>query len=900
MASNFLSRLLPSADDESVYEPMDQYNQRRRAASGEDHGGHAVDEANLEAQFFDNDIDNMLADGADSHITTESTAFLGNNAGRRQSQPAMPSQNRPKWMRNAPPHAVAAEEDDDVPESLLLGPAATEKPKDDGRRKGVPVSGRLPSPVPGPSTRNTRAKWDITKARHRLHDDDDRPVPRPIQRKAPRGGGAIFSDPKEEAMWRWVNVQNLDRFLAQVYDYYIRRGIWSIILTEVLELLRLAFLAGLLFTLTSCIQYKQIFHAKSLTDIVIPKCAQQVHGFKLFLLWLFAVYWVFRVIQLLSRTPSLWHVHNFYHHLLDIPDSDIQTASWQLVVSRLMALRDSNLGTAENVSAEVRRTVGAHSKQRMDAHDIANRLMRKDNFLIALFNKDVLNLTVPLPFIGERQFYSRTMEELLRVCLVGFVFDSDGQVQPRILQSRNRNTMIELLSQRFRTFAVMSLLLVPFYAPYYLISYFLRYFSEYRSDPSQLGSRMFTPLAEWKFREFNELRHLFKRRRNMAYPFADRYLQQFPKFKTDKLCSFISFILGSVITILGIASLLYPELLVEFEITPGQTVFFWLGVLTPIFAITRGMVTAQELVFDPEYALEQVINCTHYCPATWRDRLHTDDVRKEFTSLYQLRVVVFLEEILSMVLAPLVLYTSLPKCSDRIVDFFREFTVHVDGLGHVCSFAVFDFKKTSDNIAKGGQTPNPAHVDLRREYFAAKDGKLDASIMGFMHEYGQNPDPRGMYKSNFNLPPAFPPLAASVTGVDAGAVAAGRAAPNQRATQRHNHRRSQLDGHSSPMQSILLDARHQPNVLNSRISPQQAAQTNFSPPNTHHGQMGEGFYAGQAAANEQHSIDESWFPQGSSGDGEDDDDADDNGGAGIVGLLHQLQNAHAQGRGPSV
>lgn len=62
-------------------------------------------------------------------------------------------------------------------------------------------------------------------------------------------------------------------------------------------------------------------------------------------------------------------------------------------------------------------------------------------------------------------------------------------------------------------------------------------------------------------------------------------------------------------------------------------------------------------------------------------------------SFYDLKVMIFLQELLSVIVTPFVLWFSLPKCSDRIVDFFREFTVHVDGIGYVCSFAMFDFKR---------------------------------------------------------------------------------------------------------------------------------------------------------------------------------------------------------------
>lgn len=56
-----------------------------------------------------------------------------------------------------------------------------------------------------------------------------------------------------------------------------------------------------------------------------------------------------------------------------------------------------------------------------------------------------------------------------------------------------------------------------------------------------------------------------------------------------------------------------------------------------------------------------------------------------------MKIVIFVWEVISIILTPFVLWYSLPKSSERIIDFFREFTVHVDGIGYVCSFAEFDF-----------------------------------------------------------------------------------------------------------------------------------------------------------------------------------------------------------------
>lgn len=58
-----------------------------------------------------------------------------------------------------------------------------------------------------------------------------------------------------------------------------------------------------------------------------------------------------------------------------------------------------------------------------------------------------------------------------------------------------------------------------------------------------------------------------------------------------------------------------------------------------------------------------------------------------------MKIAIYGQELLSVLLTPLVLWLSLPLCAPAVIDFFREFTVHVDGLGYVCSFAVFDFRR---------------------------------------------------------------------------------------------------------------------------------------------------------------------------------------------------------------
>lgn len=231
MASNILSRLMPSTNDgPSIYKAMEQED-RKSDNSDVDHL--ALDEENLGQRFQDQDLDQLLEDAAQSEVTTESTAFLAQN---RQDD-VSPPQRSHKWQREVS-QPSQSDDHDDVPESLLLDGERMISQTSPMKENTLALGGMeaLPPPVPGPSDRRTRVQWEATKVQQRLHGDETRSR----QRLRPNGqtwSAFVTADPKEKAMWRWANVQNLDKFLADVYSYYIGRGIWSILLSRLLNLL---------------------------------------------------------------------------------------------------------------------------------------------------------------------------------------------------------------------------------------------------------------------------------------------------------------------------------------------------------------------------------------------------------------------------------------------------------------------------------------------------------------------------------------------------------------------------------------------------------------------------------------------------------------------------------------
>ncbi|RKP07115.1 APG9-domain-containing protein [Thamnocephalis sphaerospora] len=522
---------------------------------------------------------------------------------------------------------------------------------------------------------------------------------------------------RERAIYEWTNVDNLDTFFKRVYRYYQGKGVYCIVTSRLLSLLMLAFMIGFSTFLAGCVDYGKLSQSSTLSEAIYDSCSSHMSGWLKLFVTAFWCYWAWQFVRFAYEARKLIEMYNFYTYLLEIPDCDMQTVDWNLVVSRIIKLRE----TTPSI-------LNAHPSLRINSHDICNRILRMENYMVALFNKDLLDLSVPeplrsIPLIGQPLF-TRTVEWNLQYCLLNYVFGENGQVKKPFLSDSHRKVLSEDLRRRFIIMGFVNFIGAPFILAYLVLLLFFRYFAEYHKYPSAIGSRQYTPFARWKFREFDELPHLFQKRLDRSLADANRYVDQFPRQNTAQLARFVSFIAGSIALVLFLLTVVDQELFLKLDITQGRSAVFYLGVFGTVFAVARGAIPDENLVFEPEKTLRAVITETHYLPNEWRNRLHTDEVRRQFCQLFDLKVMLLLQEILAVLLTPLVLWFSLPACSEQIVDFFREFTVHVDGVGYVCSFALFDFKRHG-NVRYG------APSEAANEHFVSKEGKMEKSFVNF-------------------------------------------------------------------------------------------------------------------------------------------------------------------------
>lgn len=252
--------------------------------------------------------------------------------------------------------------------------------------------------------------------------------------RAPRAAHAPPSA-HERALWHWVNVVDMDGFLKEIYEYYMGQGYTSIVLGRVLSVLTCAFVVVFAAFLGGCIDYSAIRMGGTLHEALVGQCFARVSTLSIASVAVVGMVCAWQAVIFGSSLKRLAALRDIYTHLFDIPEDDLVSIPWEEVVTRLQRL------------AEAHPCAAHHEGVSFDALSVAHRIMRQENFLIALEDHGILCAEVPLPthsaFVHSAlgalfPRLSRALEWNLRFCLLGFAFNASGQFQPHLLEAQHR------------------------------------------------------------------------------------------------------------------------------------------------------------------------------------------------------------------------------------------------------------------------------------------------------------------------------------------------------------------------------------------------------------------------------------------------------------------------------
>ena len=276
-------------------------------------------------------------------------------------------------------------------------------------------------------------------------------------------------------------------------------------------------------------------------------------------------------------------MRDFYRDRLQIDDDELHNIAWDAVVQRIVELND--------------RTRLCIVKEQLTPHDIANRILRKENFMVAFVNRDLLPLQWPPP-LSRFDFLTKTLEWNLYLCILDAMFDGDFKVRRSFTQDVHG---VRRLQFNFMVVGALNALAFPFIAVVMLVHFFIEHFEElcaarnsgatpaqfrrnsgaipaqffrrptrrlrrYRRPTASAFSRDYSRHARWMMREFNELPHAFDARIHASRDDANRYTEEFPAPLVTLLAGFVTFIVSSLVGVLLALSLINENILLFYRL----------------------------------------------------------------------------------------------------------------------------------------------------------------------------------------------------------------------------------------------------------------------------------------------------------------------------------------------
>ena len=515
----------------------------------------------------------------------------------------------------------------------------------------------------------------------------------------------------------WGHPSNLDYFFTNMYTFYYHRGFASILLTQMCSIITLAFTAAFSSFLIAFVDWEALFSCNSEDtcedfEAYVIKNPFLVPSFYSFLSMLYilisGVYWLWSAVCSVQVIIQAMEMEKFYREILHIEVDD--ETSWNHILCTLIHLHET-------------RTHRVAVKEKLTEHDVVSRIMRKENFMIAFINKEILDIRLPWwvsPFIGQGNlFLTQSLEWSIHFCILQHMFDDQFRVS-KIFRKDVMGLKLRLL-----VMGSVHLILLPFMVVFMTINFFLQNATDFHSQKAYLGPRKWSPFAVWKFREFNELPHIFEERMTQSLEPAIKYVSLFHNPLMAIIARCMAYISGSFVAILLLTSI-FEQGAFLFVKVADHNLLWHLGLFSAMFAGARTLIpdenttkkSAQELV-------EQFSSHTHYFPDHWKGQEHKITIKEEVADLFPVKTTLFGLEMLSVILTPIVLCFSLPNSVTKILEFISKHAVYVEGVGDVCDYSLFNFEDYGDQefgTEVEGTEGTPHKL---------KDGKLEKSIINF-------------------------------------------------------------------------------------------------------------------------------------------------------------------------
>ena len=314
--------------------------------------------------------------------------------------------------------------------------------------------------------------------------------------------------------------------------------------------------------------------------------------------------------------------------------------------------------------------------------------MRKDNYMIALLNTQSINLDIPSwlsclipPPPVNNGYYNKWIEKMIYLIFLDKLFLSNGKLNEAFLNDTDSIMFWFQLAGIFNIFAAPILAIVIAY------NFILENFHRYYSNRVHLTERDWRPIALWNFREFNEISLFFEKRMKLTYIPTELYVSGYFNKYHSIIGRVVCFLSGSFVTVLLFMSLIDED--VPFHVHfLDHNLIWYIGFLSVVFAFFRSLTPDYHTRHhSPEKLMAQMVRCVHHVPPHWLLQSESNKTRGEVSQLFPFKIQLFLTEISTLLVSPVILLFSVPRSVPNMVKCVRRFARSCSEFGDHCCLA---------------------------------------------------------------------------------------------------------------------------------------------------------------------------------------------------------------------
>ncbi|KAK0411290.1 hypothetical protein QR680_005583 [Steinernema hermaphroditum] len=536
---------------------------------------------------------------------------------------------------------------------------------------------------------------------------------------------------------RWDHIEDLDQFFTRIYEYHQGGGFRCISLKHSLDLLQFIFIVCFATFWMQCIDYDLLFKKSNTTidgvtisgkthfsDVVISDCPARMNIFVIIAILVALLFWLYRLIRVATLLTQFSSMQRFYRTALGVPDDQLHNFTWNCIVKKVCNIQSSDHKLVIN-------------RDEIDELDVYQRILRYENYFVAMVNKDILPVYLNIPFLGAFPYFPDGLKLNLEYMLFwGHWSPWEGpySLKREYKQPRDRERCVAQMRETMLWVGIVNIVLLPLIFIYQILYGFFSLAEMIKRDPGVLGTRKYSNYGRMRIRHFNELEHELHQRLNRSYDFAVKYTDQFVNRGLEIVARNVAFVAASIFFVLtGLT--MWDE-----DVIAVSHVLTVLAACGAVVMCCRPFIGNENMVFSPDWFMGHIIAQIHYAPPGWKENAHTDEVQRGFGQLFQLRPYVLLVELLSPVITPFVILFDLRPRAHRFVDFFMEHSTNIEGLGDVCTFATMEVARHGDPVFQASVIdPEPEEEDEDEEEqpdptsisSPMRDGKTEMSLMHF-------------------------------------------------------------------------------------------------------------------------------------------------------------------------